>query len=231
MLFRSNYRIPSEIMGSRMLSKALQNPNVAMFSRYHYGMVKSLIESLKDINPKNLKTPEGRKHFREGADTMLAIGFGMAALYPIMDAVAEAVFGEGAEQRRAGPYHLLHAGEQVLAGKKDLSYMLFPVFTFNPMLLATMELALNKNLFTGKPIYHPEDPASDIASDVATYGAKKVPQASALMSSGGEAWAARQLDIKVQSEAQRRSAERAERMRQRNLKTRAKKRLEGTYKP
>lgn len=231
-----NYRMPSEVLGSRGLSKVLKNPNISMFSRYHYGMVKSLVNTLKDVNPQNLKTPEGRKHFREGVDSMLAIGVAMGVLYPLMDTMAEAMFGEGAEQRRAGPYHLLHAGEQVAKGEKDLSALVWPIFTFNPMLLTLGQLAFNKNIFTGKKIYHPEDPAGDIAKDVGTYGIKQVPQAPALMGAiqeeGGEGqFIAKQLDIKVKTERQR-AAERAARKREAAAaKGRITKREKGTYRP
>jgi hypothetical protein len=226
-----NYRMPSEIMGSRMLSKTLQNPNVAMFSRYHYGMVKSLLETARDLNPKNLKSAEGREHFKAGLDTVLAIAAASYVIYPVMDAIAQSVFGEGATMRRAGPYHLLHAASEVAAGKKDASYLIYPVFTFNPMLLMSIELGLNKNLFTGKPVYHPEDPAGDIASDIGAYGVKKIPQASSLASSGGEAWLARQVDVQYKTEKQLAAAKRAEEYRERNRKTREKKRREGTYTP
>ena len=91
-----NYRMPSEVLGSRTLAKGLKNPNIAMFSRYHYGMVKSLVNTIKDVNPRNLMSPEGRANFREGVDSMLAIGVAMAFLYPVMDEIAQEVFGAGA---------------------------------------------------------------------------------------------------------------------------------------
>jgi hypothetical protein len=202
-----------------------------MFSRYHYGMVKSLINSVKDLKPSNLKNAEGREHFKEGVDTMLAIAVASYALYPVMDAIAESVFGEGSTFRRAGPYHLIHAASEVSQGKKDLSYMVYPVFTFNPMLLATIELGLNKNLFTGKPVYHPEDPAGAIASDVGQYAVKKVPQASALMSSGTEGWLARQVDVQYKSPEQLQAMKKAEKFRERNFLTRERQRRKETYKP
>lgn len=231
-----NYRMPSEVLGSRGLAKVLKNPNVSMFSRYHYGMVKSLVNTLKDVNPHNLKTPEGRKHFREGVDSMLAIGVALGVLYPLMDTLAQTMFGEGAEQRRAGPYHLIHAGEQVAKGEKDVSALIWPIFTFNPMLLSLGQLAFNKNIFTGKKIYHSEDPVKDIVSDVGAYGMKQVPQAPAIMGAvqeeGGEGqFIAKQLDIKVKT-PQQRAAERAARKREAAAtKGRVTKREKGTYRP
>jgi hypothetical protein len=231
-----NYRMPSEVLGSRTVSQILKNPNVSLFSRYHYGMVKSLVNTIKDIDPRNLKTPEGRANFREGVDSMLAIGAASAMLYPLMDYIAKAMFGESAEQRRAGPFHLLHAAEQVVAGKKDLSALLWPVFTFNPMLLMMLELPWAHKLSTGKPIYHPQDSLKDIASDIGTYLTKQVPQASAVMSAtadeGGETqMLARQLDIKVKTPAQIEREKNAAKREITAKKGRDTKRKEGIYRP
>jgi len=231
-----NYRMPSEVLGSRGLSKILRNPNVSMFSRYHYGMVKSLVNTIKDINPQNLKSPEGRKHFRQGVDSMLAIGVAMAVVYPLMDKLAQAMFGEGAEQRRAGPYHLIHAAEQVIKGERDASALIWPVFTFNPMLLTLGQAAFNKNIFTGKQIYHPDDPAKDIAKDLGTYAAKQIPQVPLLMGVGQDEdttgqLLAKQLDIKVRTEKQRAATEKAKEREKRAAKARLTKREKGTYKP
>ena len=231
-----NYRMPSEVLGSRGLAKTLKNPNISMFSRYHYGMVKSLVNTVKDIDPRNLRTPEGRKHFREGVDSTLAIGVAMGVLYPLMDTMAEAMFGEGAEQRRAGPYHLLKAGIDVAEGKKDASALIWPVFTFNPALLSLGQLAFNKNIFTGKAIYHPQDPMGDIASDVGTYAAKQVPQVPGIMGAvqdegGASNLLAKQLDIKAKTERQKAREKRAIEYGQRDAKNRAKQRAKGTYIP
>ena len=231
-----NYRLPSEVAGSRGLSQVLRNPNISMFSRYHYGMVKSLVNTIKDVDPRNLSSPEGRKHFREGVDSMLAIGVAMGALYPLMDYIAENIFGEGAQQRRAGPYHLIQAGVDVAEGKKDASALIWPVFTFNPVLLSLGQLGFNKNIFTGKGIYHPDDPLGDILGDVGEYAAKQVPQVSTAMSAtkdeGGETQLlAKQLDIKVKTEAQKEREKKAIEREKRAAKGRLTKREKGTYTP
>jgi len=229
-----NYRMPSEVLGSRSIAKVLKNPNISLFSRYHYGMVKSLVETAKDLNPKHLKTEAGRAEFRDGVDTLLAIGVALSVLYPIMDKMAESAFGEGAEQRRAGPYHLMKAAKDVGTGEKDASALVWPVFTFNPALLTLSQLAFNKQIFSGKPIYHPEDKLKDIAGDIGTYTAKQVPQVQTGLRAHGESFwegaAAKQLDIKVQSPEMRAKARKAQEMRLRNLKSRTTQRDKGKYK-
>ena len=231
-----NYRMPSEVLNSRTIAKILKNPNVDIFSRYHYGMVKSLVNTIKDIDPRNLKTPEGRAHFREGVDSMLAIGVAMAVLYPLMDAMASKMFGEDAEQRRAGPFHLLKAGLDVYEGKKDLSALIWPVFTFNPVLLTLGQLIFNKKIFTGKNIYNIDDSAKDIFSDIGTYAVKQVPQAPPIMSATAEEGGdtkllARQFDIKVKTEEEKKREERALKTKAQKKKTRDKQRKEGQYNP
>jgi hypothetical protein len=229
-----NYRLPSEVVGSRIVSQVLRDPRVSLFSRYHYGMVKSLVNTLKDIDPRNLKTPEGRQHFREGVDSMVAIGVALSVLYPLMDKMAEAVFGEGAEQRRAGPFHLLHAGLDVYSGKKDASALVWPVFTFNPVLLTLGQLGLNKKIFSGKSVYHPDDDFATIMGDVGMYTAGQIPQVPPVMSAtadeGGESkLLAKQLDIKVKTEAEKKREERVKKYQETSKKTRDKKREKETY--
>ena len=231
-----NYRMPSEVLNSRTIAKVLKNPNIDLFSRYHYGMVKSLVNTIKDIDPRNLKTPEGRAHFREGVDSMIAIGVAMGVLYPLMDAMASAVFGEDAEQRRAGPFHLLKAGLDVYEGKKDLSALIWPVFTFNPVLLTLGQLGLNKKIFTGKNIYNIDDSAKDIVGDIGTYVVKQVPQAPPIMSATAEEGGdtkllARQFDIKVKTEEEKKREERALKAKAQKKKTRDTQRAKGTYNP
>jgi hypothetical protein len=231
-----NYRLPSEVAGSRAVSQVLRDPRISMFSRYHYGMVKSLVNTLKDVDPRNLKTAEGREHFREGVDSMIAIGVALSVLYPLMDSVAEAMFGEGAEQRRAGPFHLLHAGMDVVTGKKDASALIWPIFTFNPVALTVGQLAFNKKIFTGKEIYHPDDSLADIMGDVTGYAAGQIPQVPPILSAtaeeeGATKLLARQLDIKSKTSEQIAREERAKKRQERVKKGRDTKREKGTYRP
>ena len=229
-----NYRLPSEVAGSRAVSSVLRDPRISLFSRYHYGMVKSLVNTLKDVDPRNLKTPEGRQHFREGVDSMIAIGVAMGVLYPLMDKMAEAVFGEGAEQRRAGPFHLIQAGLDVYEKKKDATALVWPVFTFNPVLLTLGQLGLNRKLFSGKNIYKLDDDFTTIMGDIGMYTAGQIPQVPPVMSAtadeGGESkLLAKQLDIKVKTEEEKKREERAKKYQETSKKTRDRKREKETY--
>jgi ADP-Ribosyltransferase in polyvalent proteins len=54
-----NYRIPSEVAGSRVLSKVMQDPNVESFGRYNYNKFKAYAEMVKSLIAKDA-TPKQR---------------------------------------------------------------------------------------------------------------------------------------------------------------------------
>jgi len=208
-----NYRLPETIgdkvigeRAGRLLSKTLQNPNISVFSRYHYGMTKSILETMKDLGAIR-KGAEGMEEFKQGVDTMAAVLVAAAALYPLMDMVAQSLTGNpDAKQRRAGPYHLGHAISEVADGTKDPQAVLSAIFTFNPALLGLVQLGLDRNLYNGQHIYNPESAPDVIARDVGKYVFGQLPQAGQVMRAsaepGGEGFntmAARQADIESPS--------------------------------
>lgn len=206
-----NYRLPTrvgeKVMGAnfgRGLSNVLQNPNVSVFSRYHYGMVKSLLETAKDVGAIR-KGKAGVDQFKEGIDTTAAIVVALSVLYPMMDKMAVALTGnENAKQRRAGPYHLINAIMEVAEGTKDPQAVLSSVFTFNPALQGLVEIGLDRKAYSGQQVYNPQSSPDVIAKDVGTYMAEMNPLYAQGMKAeedkGGpeEGWAtalARQADI------------------------------------
>jgi len=212
-----NYRLPEtigdKVIGERtgrLLSETLQNPNISVFSRYHYGMTKSILETMKDLGAIR-KGAEGMEEFKQGVDTMAAVLVATAALYPLMDMVAQKLTGNpDAKQRRAGPYHLGHAIAEVADGTKDPQAVLSAVFTFNPSLLALAQLGLDRNLYNGQHIYDPMSAPDVIAADVGKYMLQQMPQGSqalrAVQDPGGKeegmkTWEARQADIESPSAA------------------------------
>jgi hypothetical protein len=160
---------------------------------------------VKDMNPKNLSSPEGQVAFRRGLDSTLAYAIGMLAIYPMMDEIAKAMFGnDTAEQRRAGPFHLIEAIKNVSQGKADTQALLSPIFTFNPVLATGGSLIFNRKLpYSDRHIFDTKDPMDKIAFDAGKYVAHSIPQAGAIMdtseTSGG--FLAKQMDIKTKGEA------------------------------
>lgn len=196
-----NYRIPHKVMGSRALSEVLQNPNVTVFSRYHYGLVNSLKNTAADLAALR-KGQAGLKDFLHGADTAAAIAVAIAALYPLQDMIAQWLSGnEDATVRRAGPYHIFHALHGVATLEKDPMAVVSSFFTFNPVLLQGAQFIANRKLYNGQPIYNPEDSAEKIWGDITDYTIGTVPQVSQALKAqkeedeGFKNWMLRQLDI------------------------------------
>jgi hypothetical protein len=205
--YRIASRVGEKVLGgtlSRSLSQTLQNPNVSVFSRYHYGMVNSLIETAKDLSAIR-QGKVGLKQFGHGVDTAVAIAVAMSVLYPFQDMMAAKLTSNpDAEQRRAGPYHIFDAIQKVAQDKKDGQAILAAVFTFNPVLLMASQLAFNRKLYNGQPVYHP----GSVAPDLEKYFFGQVPQIQSTLQvtdertgGGVKEWAAKQLDIKSPTEA------------------------------
>jgi hypothetical protein len=196
-----SYRIPHKVMGSRALSEVLQNPNVTVFSRYHYGLVNSLKNTAMDLAALR-KGQAGLKDFLHGADTAAAIAVAIAALYPLQDMIAQYLTGnENATVRRAGPYHIFHALHGIASLEKDPMAVVSSFFTFNPVLLQGAQLIANRKLYNGQPIYNPEDSGEKIWSDITDYTIGSIPQVSQALKAekeedeGFKNWLARQIDI------------------------------------
>ena len=102
-----NYRVPSEVMGSRLLSMGLKSPNFMNFGRYHYGLMRSLSEMVKDmIGPKATLAER-----TEAAGKLTVLGMIGILGFPALDALLRQVTGnEDATARRAGPLSVLSAG-------------------------------------------------------------------------------------------------------------------------
>ena len=221
-----NYRLPTHVgegvLGeqlSRGLSVAMQNPNLTVFSRYHHGLVKSILETNKDLvsgmSKKHRESGEWKSRTAHAADTYAALGIAMGILYPLTDACLAAVSGnEEAHQRRSGPFHLLASILDVHEGTKDPQAILASLFTTNPALLSMVQLAADRTFYNGRPIYHADDPIDVIAGDIAGYIVKQLPLASSVMTSasdkGGGAgqWVGKQFDVELPSEEQARRRER-----------------------
>ena len=196
-----NYRIPHKVMGFRALSQVLQDPRVTVFSRYHYGLVNSLSNTVADIAAIR-HGQAGVRQFLHGMDTAAAIAVAIAVLYPLQDMVAQRLSGnEDATVRRAGPYHIFHALHGMATLEKDPMAVVASFFTFNPALLAGAQLIVDRKLYNGQPIYNPEDSAEKIWSDITDYSLGQWPLVGQGMKAmkeedeGFKNWLMRQLDI------------------------------------
>lgn len=104
-----NYRVPSQVAGSRMLAEALKDSNKMNFGRYRYGQIRAISEMMKDLLGPPSKTNMQARWDALGKLTIL--GFIGVSLYPALDAVLQEVSGdEHAHVHRFGPMTPLSAG-------------------------------------------------------------------------------------------------------------------------
>jgi GH24 family phage-related lysozyme (muramidase) len=220
-----NYRLPSmigeKVVGEnvgRGLSYIMQNPNISVFSRYHYGMVKSLVNMVREVGAIR-KGAAGVKEFKQGIDSAAAVAVALSILYPVMDMMAKSMTdNDQAKFRRAGPYHLVHAMEDVVSGAKSPAAAMNSVFTWNPALSGLVQLGMNTNWYNGQAIYNPQSDPVTLASDITRYVGMQLPMASQALRAesdktgeGYSAMAARQIDIESPTEAQYVSTEQRKR--------------------
>jgi len=220
-----NYRLPSivgeKVVGENLgrgLSYVMQNPNISVFSRYHYGMVKSLVNMVREVGAIR-EGAAGVKEFKQGVDSAAAVAVALAVMYPLMDMMAKSMTdNDKAKFRRAGPYHLVHAMEDVVSGAKSPAAAMNSVFTFNPALSGLVQLGMNTNWYNGQAIYNPQSDPVTLASDLTRYVGMQLPMASQALRAqsdktgqGFDALAARQIDIEAPTEAQYVSTEKRKR--------------------
>lgn len=125
--FISDYRIAPRVMGSRLFSKVLQEPALALFSRYHYGLWKSMAGSIKELADVKQNPQQAMK----AAGNLIA-GLGMTfVVYPLLlDAAARTVTqNPNASFARRGLSALTDTISGVATGNKDPSALMPDVIT------------------------------------------------------------------------------------------------------
>lgn len=120
-----NYRMPPEIFGSKELMDVVKNPNITMFSAYHYGALRSYFEMAKD-----LVAGKDVKERASSLDKILMLGIVTYVLYPQLDRLAKLITGNAnAHLRRAGASTFISNTQQLLSGQKDFVTYLESVVT------------------------------------------------------------------------------------------------------
>lgn len=158
-----DYRVPSEVMGSRSASQAMTNSNLFVFGRYHYGMLKAHAEMIKDLTKG--ATPEVRK---EATGQLLMLGLLGLPIYAGADQVAKAATGnKEARLRRSGPMTLPDHLYDLMTGERDPTQVAQSVLTPAPGTKMAIEQFFNKDLFTGQPV-------RDTLPQIADYGVKQI---------------------------------------------------------
>jgi hypothetical protein len=85
-----NYRIPTEVMGSRAFAKLMSDPLTSAFGRYHYGVFNSYANMVRDMVGKNA-TMEQRV---EAVGNLLALGSLVFVIYPMVSYAIQKLTGD-----------------------------------------------------------------------------------------------------------------------------------------
>ena len=137
-----NYRIPSQVMGSRWAAQALKSPNLMMFGRYKYGQIKawgSMFEEAFKGDAKGKADAVGK--------FIVALALANVA-YPLADqALKKASGNKDARVKRAGPFSLSDAAWQLTTGQKDWAVALSSLINPSPVIETGMEARQNKDFF------------------------------------------------------------------------------------
>lgn len=141
----ANYRVPTRVMGSRNISKTLQDPRWTMFGRYDYNRFANLTGMIKRAASKDPLAWEAR-------DQLLALATITTLGYTAVDNwMKEKTGSEGAHQQMGGYSQLADVGKDVLSGRKSVSQGLQSLFS--PGLLnLPLEMVTGENMYTGKKI-------------------------------------------------------------------------------
>jgi len=179
-----DYRIPSEVFGSRAVSKALQS-DLMLFMRYHYGAMSLLKNKVLDaVNPAALKDQSvpanqlARARMKKDYDKLAMLAIMNAAIYPLLSQGVKAVTGdEESEYRKGGTSKLATDIGRTVTGQQPPERLANGFFTLAPWIRAPLETAFtNKNLFTNRKVisqadlYKTFDPESSAEDRLAAMG-------------------------------------------------------------
>jgi hypothetical protein len=148
-----NYRIPPEVLGSRIVASVLKEPALTEFSRYHYGMLKSYAHMARD-----LAVGTGKERF-DAMGNIMATAVMMAAVWPVVNYGIQKLTGD--KDLELGPKGSTTIPKDLLDlynGNKDFIQVLSGLVTIAPVLRTGMEMfPSNMDWFTHKPIAEPDD--------------------------------------------------------------------------
>lgn len=159
-----DYRLPTRFLGSRSLKTTLANHNVTMFLPYHYGILKSYANTIREITghaPRGGKEEPGftghAKTSARGLDKLLMFGVIMFIIYPELDKLAKKLTGDdNAIQRRAGVATIPYAIYRMLTGKRSIQSTATLVLPTPPGTKGAIQLLRNRDDLN-RQIWNPSD--------------------------------------------------------------------------
>lgn len=132
-----DYRIPprvgENILGpelSRMLAKSLQGNGIVVFTRYHYGLFKSLGNMVSELAG-GIKEMDAAKT-SQAAGQLFATYFLLSVVNPAIASMWGSITGQKEKMRNPGVTGLLGAISDFVTGKKSLGQSLKTQFILSP---------------------------------------------------------------------------------------------------
>lgn len=148
-----NYRVPGQVMGSRLMSQVLTSPIATMFGRYQYNRLASYMHMAKDMVSRETSI----KDKAAALDKLAALGVMLTLYYPAMDKAWQAVTGNtNAKVTRPGAASVPQAAIDVAKGDKTLGQGVQSVFSPG-IIEAPVEAFHGRYLYSGQPIAYPEN--------------------------------------------------------------------------
>jgi hypothetical protein len=167
-----NYRVPPEVLGSRLLSVAMQDPLLTIFNRYHYGAMKSWASMVNDL----VRGKTGKERW-DAVGQWMAAGLAAFVIYPVLDQAVRKVTGnEAATVRRRGPFsysaaamggvqnmfedYLPEAANENLKAAtgdtKGFSDLLASMLIPSPLITQAVEASTGRETWSGRLIAEPK---------------------------------------------------------------------------
>lgn len=148
-----DYRPPTTLAGSRGLKKVVFNPNISVFSSYHYSILKSYMNTMSKLIAKDVSI----KDRTTALDRAAMMGVAAFVIYPELDKLARIITGDpNGKFRRAGPLTVPYAIYQGTQGQKSPGDIVQNVITPPPGTKTALSLGTNRNSF-GDQIYDLSD--------------------------------------------------------------------------
>lgn len=163
-------RIPPRVLGSRWLSRKMDNSSILWFAAYHYSEGKAFSNLVKGVAGRNPDVSRA-----EALDKIAAIALLMFAAYPALDALIKEVTGKNYAFRRAGPTTWPSAIKDVVEGRKTPAMVTPSFVSLSPVLTGVVSALANRNLMNrGLPIYNPRAPLSDTIKNLSLFAGQTI---------------------------------------------------------
>jgi len=134
----------------------MQDPALFNFGRYHYGMINSYMNMLKDL----LGPTASMQERVDAAGNMMALAMLVYYIYPALDWGFQKLFGDSdVKMLRRGPATIPDIIGKMSTGEKHLPDLIGSIVTLAPAWQEGVQLGFNRDFFTGKPIWEPGEPS------------------------------------------------------------------------